>query len=70
MVLIHRLNVYKRPKFWGTYKKTHRYIDIKKTHRYIDIKLTPLGKPTAFKFFTDKDYISKLHLVQFETHQK
>ena len=29
----------------------------------------PLGKPTALKFSTDKDYISKLYLAQFETHQ-
>ena len=28
-----------------------------------------MGKPTAFNFFTDKDYIWKLYLVQFETHQ-
>ena len=30
---------------------------------------TRLGKPTALKFSTDKDYISKLYLAQFETHQ-
>ena len=34
-----------------------------------DLKSTPLGKPTALKFSTDKDYISKLYLAQFETHQ-
>ena len=30
-----------------------------------DLKMLPM----TFKFFTDKEYIKMLYLVQFETHQ-
>ena len=37
--------------------------------RNVGAPLATVETTTALKFSTDKDYISKLYLAQFETHQ-